>query len=224
MPLNHSFESNRSTRGFTLIELLIVVAIIAILAAIAVPNFLEAQTRSKVSRVKADHRSLTTALEAYRVDYNNYPPSWKTQDGTQTFLPGPQPGVVGLVGTTVSVRIQRLAWITTPIAYMTSIPLDPFSPEKDAAPGLNSQNPVSVYWDSPFTDFRKVSNANLFLDSQGEQNRRLSFLLTSFGPDRIFEAAVGGLTSTEGLKLYDATNGTLSKGDIFRSAGGILNN
>ncbi|MBN1477342.1 prepilin-type N-terminal cleavage/methylation domain-containing protein, partial [Candidatus Sumerlaeota bacterium] len=61
-------------RAFTLIELLIVVAIIAILAAIAVPNFLEAQTRAKVSRVKADIRSVATALEAYIVDYNMYPP------------------------------------------------------------------------------------------------------------------------------------------------------
>ncbi len=54
--------------GFTLIELLIVVAIIAILAAIAIPNFLEAQTRTKVSRVKTDMRSAAVALEAYRVD------------------------------------------------------------------------------------------------------------------------------------------------------------
>jgi prepilin-type N-terminal cleavage/methylation domain-containing protein len=46
--------------AFTLIELLIVVAIIAILAAIAVPNFLEAQVRSKVSRAKADMRSIAT--------------------------------------------------------------------------------------------------------------------------------------------------------------------
>ena len=60
--------------GFTLIELLIVVAIIAILAAIAVPNFLEAQTRAKVSRVKADMRSMATALEAYVIDYNSFPP------------------------------------------------------------------------------------------------------------------------------------------------------
>ena len=62
-------------RGFTLIELLIVVAIIAILAAIAVPNFLEAQTRSKVSRVMTDHRAVATALEAYYIDNNFYPPN-----------------------------------------------------------------------------------------------------------------------------------------------------
>jgi hypothetical protein len=42
--------------------------------AIAIPNFLEAQTRSKVSRVKADMRSVVTALEAYFTDHNAYPP------------------------------------------------------------------------------------------------------------------------------------------------------
>jgi len=59
--------------AFTLIELLIVVAIIAILAAIAVPNFLEAQTRAKVSRAQADMRALATAVETYMVDTNRAP-------------------------------------------------------------------------------------------------------------------------------------------------------
>src|SRR5688500_17758023 len=54
--------------GFTLIELLIVVAIIAVLAAIAVPNFLEAQTRSKVSRAKADLVTVCRAMDVYLLD------------------------------------------------------------------------------------------------------------------------------------------------------------
>jgi prepilin-type N-terminal cleavage/methylation domain-containing protein len=59
--------------AFTLIELLIVVAIIAILAAIAVPNFLEAQVRSKVSASMADIRSLVLSVESYYLDWSDYP-------------------------------------------------------------------------------------------------------------------------------------------------------
>src|SRR6185369_7298500 len=94
------------TKAFTLIELLVVVAIIAIVAAIAVPNFLEAQTRSKVARVKSDLRNTATALESYYVDHNRYPPD--VQNGLYAF-------------------IDRLKHLTTPVAYVTSVPEDPFA-------------------------------------------------------------------------------------------------
>ena len=60
---------NTGRRGFTLIELLIVIAIILILIAIALPNFLEAQIRAKVVNAKANLRTIQTALEAYATDY-----------------------------------------------------------------------------------------------------------------------------------------------------------
>src|SRR5688572_15772802 len=92
-------------RGFTLIELLIVVAIIAILAAIAVPNFLEAQTRAKVSRVRADHRAIATGIEVYKIDTNKYPLCNGNNWAFRTSIEPRQ-----------QMTMERL---TTPIAYMT---------------------------------------------------------------------------------------------------------
>ena len=63
----------RRSKGFTLIELLIVVAIIGIIAAIAIPNLLNAIDRGKQKRTMADLRSIGTAVEAYSVDTNIYP-------------------------------------------------------------------------------------------------------------------------------------------------------
>lgn len=62
-------------KGFTLIELLIVVAIIGIIAAIAIPNLLNAIQRGKQKRTMADMRAVGTAVEAYAVDNNKYPQS-----------------------------------------------------------------------------------------------------------------------------------------------------
>lgn len=65
----------RNQKGFTLIELLIVVAIIGIIVAIAIPNLLNAIQRAKQRRSMGDARTIATACEAYAVDLNRYPPA-----------------------------------------------------------------------------------------------------------------------------------------------------
>lgn len=70
----------RNSKGFTLIELLIVVAIIGIIVAIAIPNLLNAIQRAKQRRTMGDIRSAATAVEAYAVDLNRYPPAAGSYD------------------------------------------------------------------------------------------------------------------------------------------------
>ncbi|KPL08955.1 hypothetical protein AMJ85_07450, partial [candidate division BRC1 bacterium SM23_51] len=87
-------------------RVLIVVAIIAILALIAVPNFLEAQLRAKVSRIQTDMRTIKTAMEAYFVDHNSY----CCDDANSTCA---QPGW------NESYFPLGYPQLTTPVAYLT---------------------------------------------------------------------------------------------------------
>jgi general secretion pathway protein G len=64
---------SRQARGFTLIELLIVVAIIGIIAAIAIPNLMGAIDRTKQKRTMADMKQVGSACEQYMMDFNKYP-------------------------------------------------------------------------------------------------------------------------------------------------------
>jgi general secretion pathway protein G len=63
----------RGETGFTLVELLIVVAIVGLIAAIAVPNLLNALDRGKQKRTMGDIRAIASAIEAYTIDHSRYP-------------------------------------------------------------------------------------------------------------------------------------------------------
>jgi len=205
------------TGAFTLIELLIVVAIIAILAAIAVPNFLEAQTRSKVSRLRADMRSLATAMESYAVDNNRYPiPS----DERGRMITNP---ITAVNVSPFETRTPLL--LTTPIAYMSSLPIDPFNADRTL------ESPYYHTTTRDYLDIRLRNNPRfnwniywfrLFRDMTGKlPPASIQYYISSFGPNRTHDAELPhtGLNLAPHEHnpgaLYDPTNGTLSSGDIY---------
>lgn len=85
--------SNR--KGFTLIELLIVVVIIGILAAIAIPKFAATKDKAKLASVRTDVRNLMSAQEAYFSDFNTYATSFANlQTSTNSTLSAGNTGSV----------------------------------------------------------------------------------------------------------------------------------
>jgi prepilin-type N-terminal cleavage/methylation domain-containing protein len=186
-------ESTRS--GFTLIELLIVVAIIAILAAIAVPNFLEAQTRAKVSRTVSDMRSMAIASETYRVDYSSY-----AQSADDVFRCGKNP-VMGFATYTTDESLRAL---TTPVAYITSVPKDIFN--QIARPEALRPGNGSYFYTTRSCD-NSIPWNGVPMPGYG---------ITSIGPDTVFDYSLDPGLPFAAARYYDPTNGTISSGDITK--------
>ena len=216
--------SRASQLGFTLIELLIVVAIIAILAAIAVPNFLEAQTRAKISRTKADMRSMATGLESYQIDNNSYVLMNKLSRAIR--IPG-------------AVYTETLERLTTPVAYLSGVTAfkSPFPANGYyRGPTLNKQ----VLYDGSDPTHQFVSQLYWYVARNGVKNggaviwgnppkpKPVWYVIQSAGPkgmgyqtndafDAMDDTAAG--YSVAGKAVYNATNGTVSEGGIHRLGG-----
>jgi len=191
--------------GFTLIELLIVVAIIGILAAIAVPNFLNAQVRAKVARVKGELRSFSSALELYRTDNGQYPyPLMEKYPATGQLH-------------TANHIVKALVELTTPVAYMSSVDYaDPFFKTGEGfwiatVPAYSSYTYVNYKgrWGLSFV-------VDPLIDGYG---------LASFGPDKYDSGGVWPAVqqargqALSGSCFYHPSNGTVSAGDIVRYGG-----
>ena len=217
--------------GFTLIELLIVVAIIAILAAIAIPNFLAAQTRSKVARVKGNMRTSATALESYYVDNNSYPGCYRRGGGWNQ--------------NTFALPIV----VTTPIAYITKVPDDIFDVFAGVGPGF-----IPIHYKIPGWSYRSASGTpdgppvidgdtpmhintstgNLIDDvvvTMRENNpTNVQYVVFSLGPGQQIAQSMfgtgfwdpdGQFSEPQPHRLwYDPTNGTVSIGYVVRESGG----
>ena len=195
----------RKRSGFTLIELLIVVAIIGILAAIAIPNFRNAQMRAKLTQVTSNMKALSTACMAYNTDHGVFP---------------------------LHDHNTNCRGLSTPIAYIARIPYDLFQMEGlkkqdiitrlSRLPGTIHPEPFYVTlsqeaaWGqasldgppSPFPGlcgrFRQAPDR--FEKCRGQYPNGRYFV--SLGPDRTHDYNPPA--------VYDQSNGLVSYGDIIR--------
>lgn len=180
--------------AFTLIELLIVVAIIGILAAIALPNFLEAQIRAKVARAQSEERILADAFDSYSMDHGSYPPSEATSAN----------GYGGY------------RYLTTPVSYLHAKLDDPFT--------IKYVNNRRNDYDTQYEFMVTRRNSSLDRSGPRNSPSLNMFNIECVGPDGFdhFQPTQAYPSHPDQFEFYDPTNGIRSSGDILRAGGVYL--
>ncbi|MCA9424252.1 MAG: prepilin-type N-terminal cleavage/methylation domain-containing protein [Candidatus Omnitrophica bacterium] len=221
----------KRSKGFTLIELLIVIAIILILIAIALPNFLEAQQRAKIANVRAGMRGIGTAIEAFRtergvllIDF------WDDGTAAASERWRTKLAMIGRDPIIPYTTFEECYYpLTSPAAYLTSLPIDPFNdPSRSVGFSANEKGLAYIYFDNDVLDPNPAnSDHGVEYYAPGGPGQVLfgavplkieEFALLSVGPDRFIER-INGYSTIRGIP-YSPTNGTNSIGDmVFRSSG-----
>ena len=185
------------SRAFTLIELLIVVAIIGILAAIAVPNFLNARVRAQVARTYGDLKAVKDAFQMYRLDNGDWVPDY---DG---------------IGAASGSEYRTYAALTTPVAYMSSIPLDVWV-RRDEFKLIQGKN-VAYY---EYWGHKSGGAARL----KACQQYGLGYAMRSIGPDQALQwnSDFAALGRGDRSFAYSPSNGLASRGDFLATNHGVM--
>lgn len=202
-------------RAFTLIEILVVVAIISLLAAIAIPNYTAAQTRAKIARAQADMKAFQVAIETYRLDTNKKPPTHDLQND----------------------KYNPFNWwgfltpsLTTPVAYMSALPPMIFNDRKIQQRWVDEEEKTHSPGNQPCTFVRDTYNlafrfqvgdtvtttetavlprGSVYTQQMQDMFKNAGYVLYSCGPDRKDGTAYAL------PEFYDPTNGVDSYGDIY---------
>ncbi|MCA9445088.1 MAG: prepilin-type N-terminal cleavage/methylation domain-containing protein [Candidatus Omnitrophica bacterium] len=204
----------RKGRGFTLIELLIVIAIILILIAIALPNFLEAQNRARITKAAAHMRTIETAARTHLADYGfiytdyNGPNQlfFETRMKRNFGICANKFGLTNPTGGGLQFAVSQADFyaqgihcpLTTPIQYLDADEVtDPFS-----------DGSIPMGYDSREGDWGKFKSTTAY------------GMYCSAGPDRVagdwhHDPQLNGQSRAARMP-YSPTNGTKSNGDMWR--------